>query len=137
MRNRDYATEKAAKTKSTRQVMWMLLILLILFTIVIFRVAIRSGSKDGLFKMTPSGDDAFEIAKDYIRPTLISPRVDFADGDFEFTKNYDSVYIVKSYYETKYDEKTDVKTNFTVKLKYNGGTISSDRNWSLLKMEKH
>ena len=68
------------------------------------RVASRtSTSADSFFNVAPTGNDAYEIAKDYIRPTLKSP-AEFATEGFEFGKDSESVFVVKSYFETKSDE---------------------------------
>jgi hypothetical protein len=128
-----YEAEKEAKKKTTRQVMWLLLALLVLFSIVIIRVAARTGANEGFFNSEPSGDDAYEIAKDYVRPTLKSP-AEFATEGYQYTKAPDSVFIIKSYFVTEMDNHTKTKTGFTVKIKYNGGMVSNDRNWSLLTM---
>ena len=134
---RDYVAEKAAKKQSTKQVMWMLLIVVILLGIIMVRLALRLGSKGEFYSSMPSGNDALSIAKDYIRPTLKSPDVDFADEDFQYTKTNDSVYTINSYFLTSFNNQQKVKTNFMVKMKYNGGTVSSDKNWSLLNLNEH
>jgi ABC-type phosphate/phosphonate transport system permease subunit len=134
---RDYVAEKAARKRTTKEAMWFLLVLIIIFVVVIVRIAIRSISNDGLFSSMPGGDDAFEIAKDYIRPTLRFPDAVFADGDFQYAKGADSVYVVKSYFESNGTGTEKVKTNFTVRIKFNGGSHSNAQNWSLITLEEH
>ena len=134
---RDYEAEKAAKKQSTKQVMWMLLVVVLLFGTVITRLALRLGEKGEYYSSMPSGNDAMVVAKDFIRPTLKSPNVDFADEDFQVTKTSDSVYTVNSYYLTSYNDKEKIKTNFTVKLKYTGGTANNEKNWSLLNLNEN
>jgi len=134
---RDYLAEKAAKKKVTREAMWILLIFIVLFLAVMFRIAWRSESAGGFFSSMPSGDDAYEIAKDYIIPTLRSSNVEFADKDYQYAKSSDSVYVIKSYFQAKDPSSGNAKTNYTVTIKYNGGTISNDRNWSLLNLQEN
>jgi hypothetical protein len=135
---RDYLSEKAAKKKVTREAMWILLIFILLFLGVMFRIAWRSESAGGFFSSMPSGDDAFEIAKDYIMPTLRSANVEF-NKDYQYAKSSDSVYVVKSYFQAKdsVGGNGNVKTNYTITIKYNGGTVSNDRNWSLLNLQEN
>jgi hypothetical protein len=134
---RDYLSEKAAKKRTTNNGLWFLFIFLALFIIVIIRIAVRSGSSGGFFTVMPSGGDAYEMAKHYIRPSLKSPDVDFADEDYQCDKISDSVYVVRSYFETKQADSAKVKTTFAATLKYNGGSASNDRNWTMLNLEEH
>jgi hypothetical protein len=134
---KDYIAEMKDKRKTTSGAMWILLIFVILFILIIIRFAIRSDSNGGFFGSLPSGNDAYEIAKDYIKPTLKSPDAKFANGDFQCTKTSDSVYVVKSYFETKNINGEKAKTNFAVALKYNGGTSSDERNWTLVRLDEN
>jgi ABC-type microcin C transport system permease subunit YejE len=134
---KDYFSEKEAKRRTTKQGMWFLMIFIILFIVVIVRIALRGVINDGLLSTMPSGSDAYEMAKDYIKPTLKIAYADFPEQDYQYNKGADSVYVVKSYFETKDVSGSKVKTNFTVSLKYNGGTISEDRNWTLINIQEH
>src|SRR5580658_4793004 len=116
---KDYLAENAAKQRTTRASMWALLIFIILFLVVIIRFAIRPGSNGDFLISMPTGDEAFKIAKDYMKPTLRSRDAAFADADYQYAKSSDSVYIVKSYFETNNTDRGKHKTNFTVRLKYN------------------
>jgi hypothetical protein len=133
----DYLSEKAHKKRISQQAMWALLIFIALFILIIVRFAFRPDAAEGFFSKLPSGDDAFEIARDYIKPTLKSPDVEFADGIYRYAKASDSVYVVKSYFETKNTGNRKVKTNFTITIKYNGGANLNERNWSLLSLEEN
>jgi hypothetical protein len=129
---RDYIAEKAEKKKSTRGAMWILLIFIILFTIVIIRIATRSDSGGGLFGSMPSGDEAYEMAQDYLKPTIKSPDIEFTKDEYQYTEGGDSVYTVKSYYYTRNPQ---IKTNFTIKMKYTGGVNTDQRNWDLISIK--
>ena len=91
----------------------------------------------GALSSLPSGNEAFEIARDFIKPTWKSADSKFPDDEYKFVKNSDSVYVVTSYFNTNNNYGTAVKTNFTATLKYNGGTMSNQQNWTLVNLEEH
>ena len=128
----DYVAEKAEKKKSTRGAMWILLIFIILFTIVIIRIATRSDSGNGIFNSMPSGDEAYDMAQNYLKPTIKSPDVEFTKDEYQYSAAPDSVYTVKSYY---YILNPQTKTNFTIKMRYTGGVNSDKRNWDLISIK--
>ncbi|OIQ65603.1 hypothetical protein GALL_528370 [mine drainage metagenome] len=86
--------------------------------------------------MMPTGKDAYEITKDYIQSSVKAFDAEFPDKDYEFTQNADSVYIIKSHFDSRSINGTEVKTEFTATLKYNGGSSSDKHNWILVKLEE-
>jgi len=137
MAQKDYLTEKQEKIKSTARGIIVLLIFVVIFIAVIIRFAIRSGTNEGFFRLMPTGKDAYEISKEFILPSLKSADTEFPDKDYEFSKNSDSVYIIKSHFDTKDLSGQEVKTEFTATLKYNGGSSDDEHNWTLVKLEEH
>jgi hypothetical protein len=134
---KNLSAEHARRKKSTNDAMWLLFILITLFTVIIARFALRSGVGNGFFNEMPSGSDAYEIARDYIRPTLRMPDTKFAEDGYQYAKTRDSVYVVKSYFITSFPINGKVKTNFTIRLKYNGGTSLNDNNWTLVNLQEY
>ena len=137
MHKRDYASEKESKKRSTTEGMWLLILFIVLFIVIIIRFAMGSGSGEGLVSLMPSGNDAYAVARTYIRPSLSAPDVKFAEDNFQYTKGDDSVYVIKSYFEATFPGGEKAKTNFRIALKYNGGSISNTRNWLLLSLDEH
>jgi hypothetical protein len=133
---RDYLAEKAAKKKATNEAMWVLLIFIVLFLAVMFRIAWRSESAGGFFSSMPSGDEAYQIGKDYIIPTLRSGNVEF-DKDYQYAKSSDSVYVIKSNFQATGPSSGNAKTNYKITIKYNGGVVSNDRSWTLVNLEEN
>ena len=82
---KDYLADQKHKVGITKQGMVVLFIFIGLFLTVIFRVAVRSGTSS-LFSSMPSGNDAFEIAKYYIKPTIKTADVDFCRRKFRICK---------------------------------------------------
>jgi hypothetical protein len=134
MDKRDYEAEKADKRKSTKSGILFLLVFITLFVTVMVRIAARSDSNNSLFSFMPSGNDAYEIAQDYIKPTLKFPDAEFPKDAYQYTSDADSVYVVKAWC---YSGKNKAKTNFTVTLKYTGGVNSDGRNWELVNLRDH
>ena len=123
--------KKDEKKKSANRAGWLLWLFILIFIAIIIRFAVRIEPGKSLNKSMPSGDDAFEIAKEFVKPTLGSANVEFGDGEYQFSKNVDSVYIVKSYYETKTEGNEKIKTAFVITLKFNGGPFLNKQNWAV------
>jgi hypothetical protein len=128
---KDYEAEIERKGKTTKQGMVVLVIFIILFLIVMVRVALRSDLGDKLSGGMPSDNDAFTIAKDYIKITSSSTDIRFTEDSFRGDHNDDSVYMIKSTYES--GPNTD-KTSFSITLKYRGGNKSSSSSWSVISL---
>ena|ERR1700761_2226490 len=128
---RDYLAENAAKKKVTSNAMLALFIFVVLFIIIMLRVALRSGADGGFFSSMPSDEQAFAVAKVFVKPTLRSTNGDFAQDDFQCVRGADSVYTVKSWFETKDTGEGKVRTHFSITLRYNGGSPANDANWSM------
>ncbi len=134
---KDYIAEKEEKKRSTKQGMWILVLFIIIFILVIFRFAIRSGVNGNLLSSIPSNDDAYQIAKGYIEPTLKSTDYEFSDNDYQCSKISDSIYVIKSYCQAKSGNTQLGKVNFSITLKYNGGINSYGKNWSVLNLSEN
>ena len=131
MQRRNYLTEKEAKKKSTNQGIDFLSMFIIIFVAVIFRLAIRTGTNEGFFSMVPTGDEAYQVAVDFVKPTVKTGEVEFPDHDFQYSKNSDSVYVVQSFYKAPGLKGATTKTKFAITLRYNGGSSTDDKNWTV------
>jgi hypothetical protein len=129
---RDYKAEIERKGKSAKQGMAVLIIFIILFVIVMVRVALHSDLGESLSgSAMPSDNDAFIIAKDYIKTSSSSTAIRFTDDSFRGDHDADSVYVIKSTYEA--GPNTD-KTSFSITLKYHGGSKLSNNSWSVISL---
>jgi hypothetical protein len=127
-----YKAEIERKGKSTKQGMAVLILFIILFVIVMVRVALHSDLGVSLSGGTmPSDNDAFIIAKDYIKSSSSSTAIRFTDDSFRGDHDADSVYVIKSTYEA--GPNTD-KTNFSITLKYHGGSKLNNSSWSVISL---
>ncbi len=134
MHGKQYLSEKAEKKKVTREAMWVLGIFVVVFILMIIRIAMRPSGADSVFSDMPTGAEAFEIAKAYVKPTIKSPDAEFSDGKFAYSKSNDSVYVIKSYFEEHNIAGPAVKTNFTAVIKYHGGLAVNEQNWTLVNL---
>jgi hypothetical protein len=130
-----YLTEKNKKKKATLQFVWILVLFGILFVILITRFAL-SGSQEDIFSGAPSSNDVYEIAKEFVKPTLKGEIADFSDSQYQFGQKPDSVYVIKSFVQTKDNAGEDRKTNFEIILKYKGGSKSAPQNWEVLNLSE-
>jgi len=130
-----YINEKNNKKKATLKFVWILIVFGILFAIIVARFAL-SGSEEDLFSGAPSSDDVYNIAKEFVKPTLKGATADFSDSQYQFGQKQDSVYVIKSFVQTKDNDGEDQKTNFEIILKYKGGSKSEQQNWEVLNLSE-
>ena len=130
---KSYNQDKQYRRKTALTGLWLLLALGLIFIVVIVKFATSGGTSDMLsFTTFPSSDDAYKIAEQYISPTIHSGNLSFSEDRYQFAKKSDSVFVIKSYV-TGIDEKGQkVKTNFSITLKYDGGSKTNMDNWTML-----
>jgi hypothetical protein len=139
MKKGDYLAAKEEKRKPTIEAIIVLIVFIIVFLAVIFRFAIRSGTNEGFFSFMPTGVQAYKVSKAFVRPTIHSREdedVSFPDRDFEYSKKSDSVYVIKSFYVTQDSYGHESKKNYTITLKYNGGSRANGHNWTLIQLQQ-
>lgn len=130
-----YLAEKKKKKKSAMKGVVVLVFAAIAFVAIVIKFAL-TGSVEDVFTGAPSSTDVYEIAKDFVRPTLKSPDATFSDSAFQFGQTQDSVYVIKSFVQTKDNDGEDQKTNFEIILKYKGGSKSEQQNWEVLNLSE-
>jgi hypothetical protein len=132
-----YLREKAAKKKTGNKVLWIFLFFCIIAISVVVKITLTGSLKPEFFKGLPGSDDAYTIAKEFIRPTLTSSSANFSDTQYQFGKKSDSVYVIQSSVETRDNAGEKITTNFKIILKYNGGQVDKQKNWSLVDLSTH
>lgn len=109
----------------------VLVILALIFIFIVAKFAL-SGNVEDTFSGAPTHDDVYEIAKEYVRPTLKSSDITFSDSEYQFGKEQDSVYVIKSYVDLAGGQ----RTNFKITLKFHGGAKNEQRNWEVLNLNE-
>lgn len=131
---KQFLQSKEAKKKSALKGVWVLAILGIFFVFILIKIA--SSNSMGVFSGLPSSDVAYAMAKIYIRPTVRSTSVSFHDDSYKFAKKSDSVYVIKSSYTARSSDGESTTTNFTISLRYMGGSGSKEESWKLLELNQ-
>jgi hypothetical protein len=134
---KNYLEDKAIKKKSATKALWILLVFSVLAISVVVKITLTGSLKPDFFKGMPDSDDAYSIAKEFIRPTLKSSSADFSDTKYQFAKTSDSVYVIKSSVISKNESGDKVNTDFKITLKYNGGEISRQKNWTVVDLSEN
>ncbi|HEY0245851.1 MAG TPA: hypothetical protein VGC01_09830 [Mucilaginibacter sp.] len=134
---KNFLDDKAKKKKSGLKALWLLLILLVVIVAMIVKIVLTGTLKPDTTTGLPTSDDAYTIAKEFIKPTLKSSSADFEDSKYQFGKTSDSVYVIKSSVISKNANNESVTINFKITLKYNGGQASREKNWTLVNIDKN
>jgi hypothetical protein len=126
-----YLKQKAAKKKTGNKALWLLLIVSAVLISVVAKIFLTDAFKSEFFKGLPGNEDAYDIAKQFIEPTLKSSSANFQEDKYQFGKQSDSIYVIQSSVETESGGEK-VNTNFKIILQYNGGQVDKKKNWSLI-----
>jgi hypothetical protein len=126
-----YIQNDAAKKSFLRKGLIVLVVLAAVSTIFMTRYAL-SGSRKGIAGNVPDYDDAFQMAKTFVKPTIKSSKITFPDAGYQCAQKPDSVFIVKSYAEAKDLPGSDSVTSFEITLKFVGGKVADKHNWKVL-----
>lgn len=135
MAKKTYVDNKAGKKKSAKKAAWVLVALGLIFIFVLLKFASNSGLNFATGGM-PSGDEAYSVAKDFVKATVRSSNVDFPGSGYQLGKKSDSVYVIKSVTELTSDNGDKRRTNFKVMMEYHGGKQDDMKNWALLNISE-
>jgi hypothetical protein len=90
-----YLAEKKKKKKSAMGGVAVLIVFALIFIFIVAKFAL-TGTIEDTFSGAPTQDDVYNIAKEYVKPTLKSDG-SFSDSQYEYGKKEDSVYVIKSF----------------------------------------
>jgi len=131
----DHSILKKHEKKTFERLFWLILPFAAIFVYVMIRFAL-SGGEETIFTAQLTSIGVFEVAKDFVRPTLSGFDAKFATDGFEYGALPDSVYVIKSFVDTKNSEDQEVETKFEIKMKYHGGMSTNPDNWEVIKLTK-
>jgi hypothetical protein len=132
----DYALFKRQEKKTFERLVWLLLPFAAIFVYVMIRFAL-SGGEETIFTAQLTSTGVFEVAQDFVRPTLSGFDPKFATDGFEYGALPDSVYVIRSFVDTKNADDQEVETKFEIKMKFHGGLSTNPDNWEVVKLTKH
>jgi hypothetical protein len=130
---KNYLLEKSEKKQIAMKGVWLIVVVVIIFVAIIAKYAL-SGNVYEYSTGLPTNDDAYEVAKEFLKPTIKSDAT-FPETGYQFGKLSDSVYVIKCYYQTKEENGDDGKKNYKIVLKYNGGGHTNMNDWSVINMD--
>lgn len=131
---KNYLESKAGKKKSAKSAAWILVALALVFIYVVVKFA-HTGIRlttSGL----PTDNEAYEVAKDFVKVTVRSSAVNFPGSGYGIAKKSDSVYVIKSTAEITGDSGDKKTTSFKLLMQYNGGKQDDMKSWSLLNISE-
>ncbi|MFI5163101.1 MAG: hypothetical protein ACHQHN_17605 [Sphingobacteriales bacterium] len=126
-----YLQNDAAKKSFLKKGVLVLIMLALIFAAFMARFAL-SGSRTDFLNGVPHGDDAYVMAKKFIRPTIKASNVVFPESGYQCAQKPDSVFVVKSYAEAKDQPGPKSITPFEITLKFSGGKVQDKNNWKIL-----
>ena len=91
-----------------------------------------SGSRKDINGNIPDYDDAYLMAKTFVRPTLKSTDITFPESGYQCAQKPDSVFVVKSYAEKKGKQDPKNIIPFEITLKFTGGNVADKNNWKVI-----
>lgn len=130
-----YLKDKTAKKRFFQKGMVVLVALAVIFTVFLTRFAL-SGSREALLNGAPGSEDAYKVAKLFVKSTIKSNDISFPESEYQCAQKPDSVFVIKSYAEAKNQPKPENVTPFEITLKFIGGAIADKRNWKLISINK-
>lgn len=131
----DYLQTKKFKKKTAKNGVWFILVLAALFLFTLFKFA-SSGGIGMLALGPPSSGEVYDMAKQFVKATTRSERVDFPESGFQFAQKTDSIYVVRSIMETTSQNGEKRTLNFKAILQFKGGRHDNMSNWSLLNISE-
>lgn len=134
-KSEQYLKQKAAKKRSGNKAVFLFLTFATVAVAIVAKIFLTGTLKPDFMKGMPGSEDAYAMAKLFIQPTLKSSGK-FADDRYQFGKQSDSVYVIQSSVESTDDTGEKINTDFKIVLKYNGGQVDKQKNWSLVDLNK-
>jgi len=102
----------------------------------------RQSTPDPLKQKKESRDDpdfaqkAFVISMDFVKQNLTSPKsADFPLLDYKYSNVIDNTIVIESYVDAKNAYGTEVRQNYSAKLKFKGGEWEDINNWTLIDLK--
>ena len=128
-----YLKDKHLKKKRAMKGVYAIVIVGVLFIFIMAKFATSGGVSDLVsFSKMPNADDAYQIAKEFVIPTIRTGNVAFPEDGYQFGKKSDSVYVIKSYVTSVDERGQKNRINFQMILKYNGGPKFLKKNWAMV-----
>ncbi|MBS1524328.1 MAG: hypothetical protein JST19_01690 [Bacteroidetes bacterium] len=130
-----YSSHKEIKKSFALKGMLVLLVLAFIFTLFMVRYAL-SGTRKNV-EGVPDSDDAYAIAKQFVKPTIKANDISFPESDYQCAQKPDSVFIIKSYAESKNAEGSKSVISFEITLRFFGGNTMNKDSWKVISLNEN
>jgi len=79
---------------------------------------------------------AFIISHNFVKSNLKSPKsANFPFNDYRYSISENNTIIIESYVDAKNSYNAEIRTNYRIELKFNGGDWADINNWQTLNLE--
>ncbi|MBS1503936.1 MAG: hypothetical protein JST32_17835 [Bacteroidetes bacterium] len=130
-----YSSHKEIKKSFALKGMFVLMVLALIFTLFMVRYALSGTrrSPEGV----PDSDDAYAMAKEFVKPTIKASNISFPESDYQCAQKPDSVFIIKSYAESKDLQGSMGVTSYEITLRFFGGNIANKDSWKVISLNEN
>ena len=134
--SKSYINYKELKKKFAVKLVVFLIVLAIIFSIFLIRLAI-SGKSTDVVNNPPKNEDVYTIAKEFIKPGIPSSNISFPETGYQFAQTSDSTYTIKSYLESKNESGEKSVTSYMITLQFFGGDARNKKSWKMVSLTKN
>jgi len=131
--SKNYLSYKALKKNFAVKLIIFLIVLAVIFTIALVRLALSSAIKEAV-NNPPKNEDAYAIAKEFIKPGIKSGTIHFPETGYQCAQKPDSIYVIKAYVESKNQSGEKNVVSFEITMHFNGGDARDKKSWKLLNL---
>lgn len=80
--------------------------------------------------------NAFVISQEFVKQKLLSPKsADFPFMDYKYSNVIDNTIVIQSYVDAKNAYGTEIRHNYTIKMKKIGSDWADSNNWQVLSLD--
>lgn len=119
------------EAESAKLMLRVLLGLLVVFILILVGLAYTSDHDEQSNGGLPTKDEAYQMAKYYIRQDTHGNSIRFPDEGYAFARKSDSVFVVRTD-AVLLPGPDGKKVSYTTMLRYTGGPASNEHSWTLL-----
>jgi hypothetical protein len=134
--SKSYLNHKENKRKFAVKLVIFLIVLAVIFSVALIRLA-NTGTSTDVVNNPPRNEDVYTMAKEFIRPGIKSSYISFPETGYQFAQTSDSTYTIKSYMESKNQSGEKSVTPFVITLQFYGGDARNKKRWKMISLIKN
>ena len=134
--SKSYINYKEHKKKFALKLVIFLIVLAIVFSVALIRLA-NTGTSTEIVNNPPKNEDVYTMAKEFVKPGIQSSSISFPETGYQFAQTTDSTYTIKSYLESKNESGEKSVTSFVITLQFFGGDPRNKKSWKMVTLIKN